>query len=306
MAKRIYIIGAGAIGKALAVCLANAGKDAVLVRSSLDHQPDRLESIRLNMADGATLQADLAVKTFSSLSEPDGIFVVASKSFANDGVAEKLGELAINAPVVLLQNGLNIERPFLSNGFPNLYRCVLLATSQFEKADELRFRPVAASPVGVVNRDTAFNDLIVEQLHTNWFPFVREDHIYKMVWQKAIVNCVFNSVCPLLEIDNGVFHREAKAMKIAGRIIEECMLIADRSGISLQLEEIRNTLLSISCAADGQFISTLQDIRHHRPTEIGTLNLEVAAIARSLGLENKVIITSMLGELIALRSQLNQ
>lgn len=50
MANRIYIIGAGAIGKALAVCLANARKDAVLVRSSRDHQPDKSESIRLNLS----------------------------------------------------------------------------------------------------------------------------------------------------------------------------------------------------------------------------------------------------------------
>ncbi|RVU01007.1 2-dehydropantoate 2-reductase [Mucilaginibacter limnophilus] len=306
MAARIHVIGAGAIGKALAVCLANAGRDIILIRGSKDDQPDEVESIRLNLSDGSMLQANLKIKTFSAIKEADGIFVVASKSLANEGIADKLQKLAINAPVVLLQNGLNIERPFLSKGFRNLYRCVLLATSQFETTDALRFRPVAASPIGSIDSEAAFNEVVVDQLHTNWFPFIRVDHIHKMVWQKAIVNCVFNSVCPLLEVDNGVFHREPAAMQLADYIIEECILIADHSGLSLRLEDIRNTLLSISRASDGQFISTLQDIRNHRPTEIETLNLEVAAIARSLGLEDKVAITRTLGELTALKSYLNR
>ena len=127
-----------------------------------------------------------------------------------------------------------------------------------------------------------------------------------MVWQRAIVNCVYNSVCLLLEVDNGVFYREPATMRIADRIVEECILIAHHSGISLHPEGIRNTLLSISRASDGQFISTLQDIRNRRPTEIDTLNLEVAEIARSLGLENKVTVTRMLGELTALKSHLNR
>jgi len=108
------------------------------------------------------------------------------------------------------------------------------------------------------------------------------------------VNCVYNSVCLLLEVDNGVFYREPATMRIADRIVEECILIAHHSGISLYPEGIRNTLLSISRASDGQFISTLQDIRNRRPTEIDTLNLEVTEIARSLGLENKVAVTRML------------
>jgi len=154
MAERIYIIGAGAIGKALAVCLANEGKDVVLVRSSLDRQPDEVEAIRLNLPDGSMLYADLDVRTFSSLSESNSIFVVASKSFANGVIAEKLRKVAIKAPIVLLQNGLNIERPFQSDGFTNLYRCVLMATSQFTSANELRFRTVTASPIGSITDES--------------------------------------------------------------------------------------------------------------------------------------------------------
>jgi 2-dehydropantoate 2-reductase len=61
------------------------------------------------------------------------------------------------------------------------------------------------------------------------------------------------------------------------------------------------SILLISRASDGQFISTLQDIRNHRPTEIATLNLAIAGMA---GTEQTIIQTRLLGQLTLLKSQL--
>ncbi|WP_345951563.1 ketopantoate reductase C-terminal domain-containing protein [Mucilaginibacter sp. PAMB04274] len=306
MAGRIHIVGSGAIGKALAVCLLNAGKDAVLVRTSVDGEPDKTETIRLNLPYNGRLFANVTIKTFSSLDMAHGIFIVCSKSFVNEMIALKLTNFALNAPVILLQNGLNVERAFVNKGFTQLYRCVLMVTSQFEGESELRFRPVAACPIGIVAGNEDLSAHMVEHLHTSWFPFRCEDQINKFVWQKVIINCIFNSICPLLETDNGVFHREPAAMQIADRIIKECVDVSVHSGIELNIKDVRAAFLLVSRAADGQIISTLQDIRNKRPTEMESLNLEVAAIAHSGGLENKVNITRTLGELTALKSILNR
>lgn len=61
------------------------------------------------------------------------------------------------------------------------------------------------------------------------------------------------------------------------------------------------SLLLISRSSDGNFISTLQDIRSRRPTEIATLNLGIAGMAST---EDLVIQTNLLGRLILLKSQL--
>lgn len=120
-----------------------------------------------------------------------------------------------------------------------------------------------------------------------------------------IVNCVFNSVCPLLSIDNGIFHRNNEALAIGKRIIKECIQVANACGVPLPEEEVTETLLAISRSSDGQLISTLQDINEHRPTEIATLNLEIARIAKELGMEDMVKETRLLGELTAIKSSLS-
>lgn len=302
----IYIIGAGAIGKALAVGLANSGKDVQLIRAGVDKLPDTVETIRLNMPDNSILTADISVRTFSNVKEAKGILIVTSKSYGNEALAEKLSGYALDSPVVLLQNGLNIERPFLNHGFTRLFRCVLMVTSQFTREGNMRFRPVAACPIGQIQNNRYPIHDIMNCLNNPWFSFRAEEDIQPYIWKKAIINCVFNSVCPVLDIDNGLFHRNPAALEIADRIIIECHEVAQRCGIKLDLADVRETLLSISRSSDGQLISTLQDIHNKRPTEIETLNLEITAIARSLGMEDRVQATRLLGELTALKSQLNR
>jgi 2-dehydropantoate 2-reductase len=79
------------------------------------------------------------------------------------------------------------------------------------------------------------------------------------------------------------------------------LCVAEGQGINLNRAEVMDSLLLISRSSDGQFISTLQDIRNHRPTEIATLNLAIAGMAAT---EQAIIQTRLLGQLTLLKSQL--
>ncbi|HET7637840.1 MAG TPA: 2-dehydropantoate 2-reductase N-terminal domain-containing protein [Ktedonobacteraceae bacterium] len=50
MIETVYIIGAGAIGKVLAVCLSNDGKKVVLLRGSVDNGETHRETILVTLA----------------------------------------------------------------------------------------------------------------------------------------------------------------------------------------------------------------------------------------------------------------
>ena len=165
------------------------------------------------------------------------------------------------SPIVLLQNGLGVEQSFIDNGFPEIYRCVLFATSQTTSSSTLRFKPVSTSQIGTIRGSSTNLNHIVGQLDNSNFPFKATDDIQTIIWKKAIANSVFNSVCPLLDIDNGIFHRNETALMIAKRVITECIAIANASGISLRVDEVLESLVMISKASDGQLISTLQDIK---------------------------------------------
>jgi 2-dehydropantoate 2-reductase len=113
---------------------------------------------------------------------------------------------------------------------------------------------------------------------------------------------VFNSVCPLLEIDNGVFHRNAAALEIGKKVIIECVGVANANGITLTLDDVLQNVLTISKMSDGQKISTYQDILNKRETEIETLNFAIAKLGHLSG--HALPVTSLLGEMTKLKSEL--
>lgn len=306
MKNIIYIIGAGAVGKALAVSLKQAGKNVVIIRGSIDDNSSSTEKIQVVLADKTELEAEVEVSALSRFSELDGIIALTNKSYGNEHLARALKDKTGDSPIVVLQNGLGIEQAFIDNNFPEIYRCVLFMTSQMISENRLSYKPVSVCPVGIIKGSDANLNLIVEELTSPNFPFRTEPGIQTIIWKKAIINSVFNSICPLLETDNGIFHRDPEVLEIARRVIEECVTISSKSGILLKTNEILENLLLISKSSDGQLISTLQDINNKRKTEIETLNFEIVNIAKRLNLEDRVKETRLLGELTRLKSEFSR
>jgi 2-dehydropantoate 2-reductase len=301
----IYIIGSGAIGMALAVFLKIAGKNVTLIRGSINKGRGKYENINVQIADGNSHQSHLEITTLDNLPEIRGIIVLANKSFGNEQLAASLKTKIGNSPIVLLQNGLGIEEPFMRWQYPEIYRSVLFVTSQIIDPYTVRFKPVDICPIGIERGNKSNLDNIVAQLNTTNFKFKSEFHLQQIVWKKTIINCVFNSVCPLLEVDNGIFQRNGEALQIARSVISECISIANAKGIVICAEEVELSLKQISQLSEGQDISTLQDIRSKKRTEIETLNLEIVRIAESLNKIDLIRKTSLLGKLTKLKADIN-
>ena len=299
---KIYILGSGAIGKALAVFLQQENKDVTLVRGRQDNKPAEKILITVTNQENQKFQQEITTTTFSNLSKINGIVLVTAKSFANDVLAQKLKEKKGDISIVLLQNGLNIETPFES--FDKVCRCVLFSTSQVIGDNHVSFKMVTDSPVGNIQGKNTNPDTIINQINTPYFGFKSERNILKVVWEKVIINCVFNSICPLLEADNGIFYRNAEAAELANVIINECVGVADKYKMELNRKEIKEKLLLISKRSDGQLISTYEDIRNKRRTEIDSLNLEISRLADEAGIPGLVPNTRLLGELIQLKSSI--
>lgn len=300
--NRVYIIGGGSVGRVLAAGLQLQGRNVVLVRVRADHSPVAMESIRLVVGDAAPVTVEVPAMALQQLAEPDGLVVITSKSFGNEAIAKQLHGKIGCCPLVLLQNGLGIEQRFRELRFPAIYRSVLFMSSQQGEDQTVYFKPVDVSAIGAIRGSEETGMQIVRTLDNSFLRFRWVTAIQPLVWRKTITNCVFNSICPLLQTDNGIFHRDAAALDLARRIIAECLALARIFGIALTMDEIEQSLLLISKNSDGQLISTLQDLRAGRPTEIDTLNLEMARIADSIDQPDLVKETRLLGELIQLKS----
>ncbi|WP_422860739.1 2-dehydropantoate 2-reductase [Flagellimonas sp. S174] len=303
MNNTIYIIGAGAVGKTLAVSLSLEGKKVVLLRGRIDNGSSFTETITVIYNGTTRLEASVNIDTISNFENFEGLVVLTNKSYGNKSLAKKLVDKSKDTPLVILQNGLNIEQPFIDEGFSEVYRCVLFMTGQINSSNEISYKPVAVSPIGTIKSSNSSLTAIVESLISSHFEFRAENNIQKIIWEKAIANSVFNSICPLLEADNGIFHRQKSVLKMAQRVIAECHQIATLKGVTLNIQDIEQRVLQISEKSDGQLISTLQDIKNGRKTEIDTLNLEFSRIASELGMENGIKETSLLGELVKIKSE---
>lgn len=300
--KAVYILGSGSVGMALAACLVSEGRKAVAVRTQNSESP--WQTIKVSLHHGAD-RVNVCVETvgLSKVTNLDGIVAVTAKSYANKSIALTLKDKLIAGPLVVMQNGVGVERPLLQAQLGKVYRCVLYLTSQSTSDNEFGFHSIKSSPIGIIDGDQAMLDSIVTSLSTRRFPFHAEKNINREVWKKAIINAVFNSICPLLEIDNGVFAREQAVAELAKDIVRECLDLTDRLGLGLTHNELMEQILQISKSSDGQLISTLQDIRNGRETEIEFLNLEMARTAAAQHPRIELPKTELLGKMTLAKSK---
>lgn len=296
MAK-IHVLGCGAIGFPLAACLAHAGREVVAVRTSVDGVPAGVIRVRVEHAGGA-IDATLATVSLARLRRLDGLIVIAAKSHANRALAQALRERHAAGPILVMQNGLGVEDPFIEALPAEVYRGVVYATSEPGADGAFRFRAVTASPIGRVRGTAAGLADCVRQLSTDVFPLRREDDIRREAWKKTIINTAFNSICPLLEVDNGVFVRDAKVAALARQLVEECLGVSARLGMALDAGALMDQIAAISRRSSGQLISTLQDLRHGRPTEMSSLNLAIVRRASALQPALRLPRVELLGELV--------
>ncbi len=294
----VYVIGTGAVGIALAAILAKSGRQVVAVTTSRPKSEEPARIAKARTAGGESLEATVPAVALSQLEKPEGILAVTAKAHANSAIARTLAEREFTGPLVVLQNGIGVEQPFLDAGFPDVHRCVLYMTSQIAADGAAEFRSIASCPIGAIAGSGS--DAIADVLCTRTFPFHPVADIRGDVWKKTIINSVFNSICPLLDIDNGIFWRDAGVLRLAREVVAECTALAARRGVELDDDAVIDQILKISRGSDGQPISTLQDLRAGRQTEIEHLNLELARMAEKDGID--LTRTRLLGEMIRAKS----
>ncbi|MES2939622.1 MAG: 2-dehydropantoate 2-reductase [Pseudomonadota bacterium] len=307
--ERIYILGGGAVGMSLAVFLSERGTDVTVVRTSTGDVDAQRVDTTISRADGTTLTVPIETVSLAKLRSLDGTIVVTAKSYANDAIAAALAGLNVSSPIVVLQNGAGVEDPYLRLADARIYRCCLYCISQKEegKDNAYKFIRVVPSPIGAVRGDPQELDALVRQLHTDEFPFSAHADIRREVWKKTTVNSVFNSICPLLEADNGIFARDENAVRVARVIIDECLAVGRAQGIdNIGADEVLGQILTLSKNGGGKWISTLQDINAGRPTEIDQMNLAIARIGETLTPPVHANVTRTLGEMIRIKSGLRR
>jgi len=216
VARRSYcIVGVGGVGGFYGSRLALAGHDVHWVaRSDVDHL--RAHGLRVTSPRGDTHLTDLSVSGPDDPLPATDVVVVSTKTTANDDLANWLGRQLAgrSATVLVMQNGLDVERPFATALAASAPDAVVLGAMSFicaarlgpgdiEHVDYDRvtvgvFTP-DGQPVGPGDHRLAAQDAVVDDLIGAGVPCEGLDDLVAGRWRKLMWNVPFNGLSVVLD-----------------------------------------------------------------------------------------------------------
>lgn len=309
MARRIGIVGAGAIGSVVGGLLTRAGHDVTLI----DQWPEHVEAmrrvgLRLSGTCGEHLVRVRALHLHEaqSIDTPFDAVFLAMKGYDTDWAAAFAARLLREPDGVIVdfQNGIQDERVAAIAGRERTLGCVIIISAgMYEPGHAMRTDTGAIGfKIGELDgRETARARAIAHVLN-DVAPAKVTTNLWGERWSKLAVNCMGNPVSGLTGLGSAEIRTSPGPRRVSIQLGAEVIRVGRAKG-----HEIEPLLGGIPAqrivdAADGQGLaelekdieaeakrrvggrpSFLQDVMKGRRTEIDHLNGYVSKIGREVG-----------------------
>ncbi len=289
---KIAVIGPGAVGCLLGVSFAQAGEDVHLA----DYRPERVallreQGIRLQTPGGVSrllpvpcwLPADVG---------PCGLVIMAVKAHQTAAAAQALPLLLAPGGLALsLQNGLgNLEEMARVVGPERLLAGITYLGVTRQAEGQILYagqgEVIIGAPPGSIVPAPEITE-VVALFQRAGFKCRSTPDIQTLLWDKLLINAGINSLTALLRVPNGALPDLPEAWSLAVAAAAEVRAIARAEGINLERDPEERLLMVCRATAKNRS-SMLQDVLAGRPTEIDSLNGQVAARGQSLGVPTPV------------------
>lgn len=300
---RIGVVGAGAVGGYFGGILARGGHAVTLIARPAQVEAIRSAGLRIESASWqATLSSpELTVTTeLSTLTQVDGVLLCV-KSGDTEAVAAQIRPfLAPDCWVMSLQNGVdNASRASEVLGRAVIAAVVYVATAapepglikHFGRGDLIIGNPTtgASSPFSksAPLSKSALQD-IADRLSDAGVPVKVSDTVTHALWLKLLVNCVFNALSALSQMDYGTLAAHAPTSQIMQALLDEVVKVANAAGTPLTPAEATEATEKIVQGMPRQRSSTAQDLARRKLTEIDHLNGFIVREGLRLGVPTPV------------------
>ncbi len=301
---RVGVIGAGAVGGAIATLLAGAGHEVEVTARGAQLAAIRADGIRLSGAWGEHLARPSAAERLSGRHE---LVLLAVKAQDAAGALRENAEALGGVPLVVVQNGLDgiaTARRFAPHS-PVIGALALFASSYLSPG-EITITAAGHSYLGYGDaRPTAAADrkagLMAARLLGTVMPVTILPNFVGAQWTKLVINQV-NAIPAItgLSAQEVITHAALRHILTAG--MREAVRIGLLSGVRFEalqgLSALRLRLFAAAPLALGQLLplaiarrmgptpnpgSTLQSIRRGQATEIDHLSGAVVRAAAAIG-----------------------
>lgn len=224
----------------------------------------------------------------------DYIIVTTKAIPTTSGEKLALAEFPIqkNVPIVLIQNGIDIEEPYRA-AFPEnpiISGVAYITVSQPSPSHILHVGTLIRLVLGLFDRPTTENkekmNYLVELFNSAKFPTTAQDDIQTERWNKLGWNGSYNVICAITGLDTEAYLATSpEAVELIREVIWEIARTANATGAQVDGEELANKYIDWTYTGPPVIPSMLQDARNGVPMEIEVLCGNVWRIAEKFGVE---------------------
>lgn len=290
--KKIYVLGAGAVGCFFGGTLSRAGLDVTLIA-----RPDRALAIN-------NFGLELGCKTFhdviylrassdASLLVDADLVLLCVKSPDTEAVMHSIAPILPSHAIVLsMQNGVaNVQ--IAQNCITNLvYPAVVYVAAGMDGQRTLRHHGRGELVIGsmdvIQDHDSKVLTSICQLFESAGIPCSMAEEIKKEMWLKLLVNCSYNGISAIGHISYGEMVLVQEVKDLINQITKEFLLIASKEGVHISEFEAKAVNESIAKTMATQVSSTAQDLAKGKKTEINYLNGYIVQLGKRYGIETPV------------------
>ncbi len=280
---KVAIMGAGAVGNYYGALLARGGHDVVLIgRGAL---VDAVHSSGLRLESSAfTGKVDMRADTDVAALRDAELVLFCVKSGDTEAAGREMApHVSESASIVSLQNGVD-NAPRLA---ALLQREVIPAVVYVavEMAGPAHVRHHGRGELVIASASASAG--IAKVCQDAGIPCRISDRVLDALWEKLIINCVYNALSAISQQPYGVLVESAGVADVMRDAFDECLAVVAASGIEVS-DALWQSTLAIAGSMSGQRSSTAQDLARGRPSEIDHLNGLIVRRGRELGIATPV------------------
>jgi 2-dehydropantoate 2-reductase len=289
-AKRVAVMGAGAVGSYFGGMLARAGVPVTMIARGA-----YVEAVRRNnlFLDTVTFQERVAVdvSTDPSAARDAHVVLFCVKGQDNEEAARAMApHLAAGTIVVSLQNGVdNVERIRAAAGIDALPAVVYVAAAMPEPG-HLKHSGRGDLVVGEFagrRADAEGQPARTEQIAALFasadVPCKISTDILADMWLKFITNCGANAISAIAQATYGEIAQYGASRDLMSRVVEECIAVGRAAGVRTPGPGFTEKWLTALGKLSDAFSSTAQDLARGKRTEIESLNGYIVRRGAELG-----------------------
>jgi 2-dehydropantoate 2-reductase len=298
---KVAIIGPGALGCLLAASLTikldQTDKTPSVDLWLLDYKPERAQYLSAHglILEEGNRKKHCKIKATTDPKEigPADIIILCVKSPQIAAGLQQAAKITqADTLLITLQNGIgHLELTKDNQKLPSIVLGVTAQGANMVAQGHVRHAGDGLTRIGFLKSANFTKSLLLARvcnlLNYGGIETVVVDNILDYIWSKLLINVGINALTAIHRCPNGKLLESAATQEKLAAAVKEGEAVATALGIQLPGDPLAMTL--DVCRKTAQNLSSmLQDVNNKKPTEIDSINGEIAAAGIKLGISTPV------------------